>query len=146
MDEYSSRLLTTIDGVFDGWIRGLITNLVIFDAADSSMIERMSATIAEAREVGMTGLRDLLNLDAEQQRSNPLAVLRMATQPVTRFLESVAVPPVQRDEFSRRSFPDDLFGLAPATWADVDPSLVEPGLEWGAWKAATIIGRRREQT
>jgi hypothetical protein len=53
---------------------------------------------------------------------------------------------VERDEFSRRSFPDDMFGLAPATWADVDPSLVEPGLEWGAWKAATIIGRRREQT
>ncbi len=146
MDDYSARLLTAVDGVFDGWIRRLMSAAVMRDGRIAPEEGRIREVIDRARSIGMTGLRDLLSADAEQQRSNPLAVLRSATLPVSRFLDEEGCTPVERDEFSCRSFPDDLFGLAPATWADVDPSLVEPGLEWGAWKAATIIGRRREQT
>ena len=35
----------------------------------------------------------------------------------------------------RRNFPDDVYDLSPATFADVDPALHEPGLVWGAAKA-----------
>ena len=146
MDEYSARLLTAVDGVFDAWIARLVSTAMATAGRAEPTAEQVRTVTEEARNIGMTGLRDLLSVDAEQQRSNPLAVLRSATQPVSRFLEDEGCTPVERDEFSRRSFPDDMFGLAPATWADLDPSLVEPGLEWGAWKAATIIGRRREQT
>jgi hypothetical protein len=105
---------------------------------------RLSA-VTETERLAIEGLRELLELDAEQQRTNPLAVLRAATAPIGRFLASVGATPVERDEFDQRSFPDDVYGLAPATWADIDASLLEPGIEWGAWKAATIIGRRRTE-
>jgi hypothetical protein len=43
----------------------------------------------------------------------------------------------------RSIHPDDHYAIAPATWTDVDESLREPGLVWGAWKAATVLARRR---
>jgi hypothetical protein len=52
---------------------------------------------------------------------------------------------VARDEFSERNFPDDTYDLTPASFADVDPSLHEPGLEWGAAKAHVHLARRRRQ-
>jgi len=51
------------------------------------------------------------------------------------------MPPVQRDSFAEASFPDDDYDLAPASLADVDPDLLEPGLAWGAAKA--MAHRRR---
>jgi hypothetical protein len=50
---------------------------------------------------------------------------------------------VPRDEFSVRSFPDDAYDLSPASFADVDPALHEPGLAWGAAKAYVHLARRR---
>ena len=41
------------------------------------------------------------------------------------------VPPVVRDSFAEEVFPDDVYDLAPASFADVDPGLAEPGIEWG---------------
>jgi hypothetical protein len=84
-------------------------------------------------------LADLLSRDVLEQRTNPLAVFRQATRPVTELLMNLGYPPVTRDEFDERSFPDDVYGLSPATWADIDEAMVEPGIEWGAWKAATIM-------
>ena len=42
-----------------------------------------------------------------------------------------------------RAFPDDVYDLAPASFADVDPALHEPGLVWGAAKAHVHLARRR---
>jgi hypothetical protein len=38
-----------------------------------------------------------------------------------------------------------VYDLSPATWGDVDESLQEPGLIWGAWKAKTVLERRRAE-
>ena len=38
---------------------------------------------------------------------------------------------------------DDVYGLAPASFADVDQSLYEPGLEWGAAKAHAHLTRHK---
>ena len=64
---------------------------------------------------------------------------------LTPVLRTAGTPEARRDEFSRRVLPDDVYGLAPATWSDVDPALVEPGLVWSAWKAATVLDRRRRE-
>ena len=40
-------------------------------------------------------------------------------------------------------FPDDDYDLSPATFADIDESLHEPGLVWGAAKAHVVLTRRR---
>jgi hypothetical protein len=90
-------------------------------------------------------LEDLLSRDVLEQRTNPLAVFRQATRPMTELLKNLGCPPVTRDEFDERSFPDDVYGLSPATWADIDEAMVEPGIEWGAWKAATIMMRKKNQ-
>ncbi len=146
MDDYSARLLQSVTAVAATWATRLIDDrLFADDLLDTVTEESRRSVVAEVERLAIDGLRQLLELDAEQQRSNPLAVLRSATAPVSRLLASAGARPVERDEFDRRSFPDDVFGLAPATWADIDPSLLEPGIEWGAWKAATIIGRRRTE-
>jgi hypothetical protein len=61
------------------------------------------------------------------------------------LLTNLGCAPVVRDEFDERSFPDDVYGLSPATWVDIDEALVEPGIEWGAWKAATVMMRKKNQ-
>lgn len=146
MDDYSARLLQSVTAVAGPWAARLVDERLTANGLLGLVPEesRLSA-VTETERLAIEGLRELLELDAEQQRTNPLAVLRAATAPIGRFLASVGATLVERDEFDQRSFPDDVYGLAPATWADIDASLLEPGIEWGAWKAATIIGRRRTE-
>ena len=70
-------------------------------------------------------------------------VLRAAVRYPTAVLRRAGVPPVVRDEFRERAFPEDSYDLAPAGWKDVDESLHEPGIIWGAWKAKTVMDRHR---
>ena len=85
----------------------------------------------------------LLLTDVDEQRENPLAVLRRHLGAPTAVLDALGAQPVPRDEMQRSIHPDDRYAIAPATWADVDAALREPGLVWGAWKAATVLARRR---
>jgi hypothetical protein len=55
------------------------------------------------------------------------------------------VPPADRDEFAQRSFPDDSYGLVPASWEEIDQRLQEVGITWGAAKAYVFKARRREE-
>lgn len=96
-----------------------------------------------ARPIVVDELEELLGLDPEQQRTNPLSVLRAAVRFPTELLVENCVPPPVRNSFDTRIHPLDIYCLSPATWADVDQSLSEPGLIWGAWKAKTILDRRQ---
>ena len=93
----------------------------------------------------MSDLCDLLETDVDAQRSNPLSVLRNVVRYPTQVLQDAQIREVRRDEFAIRAFPDDVYNLSPATFADVHETLVEPGLIWGAWKAKTILDRRRAE-
>lgn len=88
-------------------------------------------------------LRALLTADVDDQRTNPLAIVRNAVRFPTTVLRDadVAVPP--RSSFDVEHFPDDPYGLVPMTWRDIDESLHEPGIVWGAAKA--MAHRRRHQ-
>lgn len=116
---------------------GLLVDEVLVGAAEA-------AGRRAGVEVG-DRLRRLLALDVDEQRTNPLAVLRDAVRYPTEVLQAAGVPPVERDEFQRRAFPDDHYDLAPATWAEVDESLHDPGIAWGARKAMTVLQRRRAE-
>ncbi len=48
-----------------------------------------------------------------------------------------------RDKFSTERFPDDDYDLTPATWSDLDPSLLDLGITWGAAKAFVHKQRHR---
>lgn len=80
-------------------------------------------------------VRHLLEADIDEQRTTPLVILRDAVSYATAVLDDRGIPPVRRDEFERRSFPDDIYGLSPATMADVHESLGELAMMWGAAKA-----------
>jgi len=59
----------------------------------------------------------------------------------TEVLRAAGARPVARDPIQVRLLPDDVYDLSPATFADIDPALAEPGLMWGAAKA--LEHRRR---
>jgi hypothetical protein len=105
--------------------------------------ERRDVAIDEARAWLLSELGSLLESEAWEQRRNPLDLVRECTTRLSEELGAIGARPVKRDEFQEKSFPGDVFDLCPATWADVHPDLHEVGLEWGAWKAATIISHRR---
>lgn len=93
----------------------------------------------------MVELVELFDTDVDAQWTNPLSVLRAAVRFPTEVLVAHGVPPRERDDFAVRAFPADVYGLSPATWDDVEESLREPGLIWGAWKAKTVLDRRRAE-
>jgi hypothetical protein len=103
-----------------------------------------TAALRARVEVGAE-IRAFLGLDVDEQSTNPLAILRAAVRYPTGVLRDADVPPVRRDEFKERAFPDDVYDLSPATWNDVDSSLQEPGIVWSAWKAKTVLDRRRNE-
>ena len=108
------------------------------------------ATRAAAREAGQRAreeiggaVRTLLFADVDEQRGNPLALLRRAVRYPTEVLHAAGAPVVERDKFSRERFPDDDYDLTPANWSDVHPSLQDLGLTWGAAKAFVHKQRHR---
>lgn len=146
VDQYSARLLETSDRVVPQWVERLIQKHcdehMIFDL---KVGDHVPSVVARVGNEVHTNLRNLLLVDVVEQRTNPLAIFRQATQPISDLLKMAGCAPVVRDEFDERSFPDDIFGLSPATWIDIDETMVEPGIEWGAWKAATIMLRKKKQ-
>lgn len=93
-----------------------------------------------AAEVG-AAVRELLAMDIDEQAATPLSLLRAAVRYPTAVLEAAGAPPAARDEVRARLFPDDVYDLAPATFADVDPCLADLGVAWGASKAFTHLQR-----
>jgi hypothetical protein len=145
LDQYATALADAIEGALPGWVvRSVERRLRDWaGTVDPVLVDRARAAGERARaEVGPE-LRHLLTLDVDAQPTNPLSVVRSAVRYPTEVLRYAGVPPVRRDEFAERAFPDDIYDLSPASFADVDPSLHEPGLVWGAAKAHIDLTRHR---
>jgi len=99
------------------------------------------AGAAAGDEVGPR-LRALLGADIDRQSSTPLAVVRAAVVYPTAVLAGAGVPPVVRDAEAVALFPDDRYGLTPASYEEVGAGLGQLGLEWGAAKAWVHLRRR----
>jgi hypothetical protein len=110
---------------------------------DQPLADRITAGARIAQAEGGQALRALLSRDIDEQRTNPLSILRSLVRYPTEILRDAGARPVARDEFAERHFPDDVYDLSPASFADVDPALHEPGLVWGAAKAHGHLARRR---
>lgn len=142
---YADALVEAVDAAVAGWVAREVARV---HAAWSGTVPAGVAAAAraageEVRAAVGPELRALLGADIADQRANPLEVLRRHVGPATRVLRDAGVPPIVRDEFAERVAPDDVYGLGPATWSDVDESLHEPGLAWGAAKAHVHLARRR---
>jgi hypothetical protein len=142
---FATALADAIEVSLPGWVeRSVEQRLVAWSgSADAAVIEAARVAGAQAAvEVGAE-VRSLLALDIDEQRTNPLSLLRLAVRYPTAVLRDAGVPPVRRDEFTAQAFPEDVYDLSPATFADVDPSLHEPGLVWGAAKAHVHLARHK---
>jgi hypothetical protein len=82
-------------------------------------------------------------MDIDDQRVGPLELVRGAVRFPTAVLLDLGVSPVRRDESAVAMFPDDIYDLIPGSFGDLDPSLQETGLVWGAAKAHVFLARRR---
>lgn len=147
MSPYAEQLLAAVDAAVPGWIEGAMRGRLHAAGLepDAVLSARLDALAEAIGAVIHTDLGALLALDVDDQRANPLAVLRAAVEPANALLAELGVPAPRRDEFEQRSFPTDTYGLGPATWSDVADSVHEPGIVWGAWKAKTVLDRRRAE-
>ena len=130
-------LAAAVEEALPGWVERSVERLLVAFAGTAdpgAMEEARDAGRRAAQDVGGR-VRALLEADVDDQRTNPLAVLRSAVRYPTEVLARAGVPPVVRDDFSQERFPDDVYDLSPAAFADVDSALHQLGLEWGAAKA-----------
>lgn len=142
----AEALADGIEAALPGWVERAVERLVVAwtgaPPGPAVRADAVAAGRAAAAEVGPR-VRALLATDVDAQRGTPLAVVRSAVRWPTAVLRAAGVPEVVRDGFAERAFPSDVYDLAPATWADLDPALHDRGLAWGAAKAHVVLARRR---
>lgn len=135
MEEQASALAAGIEGALPGWVERSVRRRL--GRHDEEVMRAAAAAGREARVVVGSRVRALLAADIDQQAATPLSLVRDAVSYPTAVLRAAGVEPVGRDDFSVERFPDDVYDLSPATLADLDPSLVDLGIAWGAAKAWT---------
>lgn len=134
--EHGIALADAITAAVPGWV----VRCVVQVGGASLQAQAERAGVAAAAEVGPK-LHALLTADVDAQRANPLAIVRDAVRFPTEVLRAAGVPPRHRQQFDHHHFPGDDYGLVPMTWADLDESLREPGIIWGAVKARAHLDR-----
>lgn len=148
--QISRDLLDAVDSTVRPWIERLILataeRLAGRDALTGGLLADASAAADAAHHEVVPAVRALLQADAEAQRANPLQLLREAVRHPTAVLAAHRIPPPRRDAHQQRALPLDVYDIAPATWGDIDASLVDPGIRWSAAKAHVVLDRRRRAT
>ena len=145
MEEQATALADAIEAALPRWVERSVARLMTAwkgDVDDDVGRAAAEAGRQAAAEVGPE-VRALLAADIDDQRTTPLSLVRAAVRFPTAVLAAAGVPHVRRDEQQERLFPDDVYDLAPATFADVDPTLGEVGLAWGAAKAFEHLQRHK---
>jgi hypothetical protein len=144
---YASELAHGVAEHLPAWVVRCVETRMTEWAGDVPPDVRAAAERAgeQARDEVGEQVAEALDRDVDDQPNPPLSVLRRAVHFPTSVLADAGVPPVVRDEIDERLLPDDIYALAPATFADIHPSLHEPGLSWGAAKAFVHLARRRAE-
>ena len=145
LDPYVQDLYVAVNNAVPAWISSRVSEIAS-SSCDVRSVE-FTSTLADVVEKTFQevskNLFSLLATDVDAQQSNPLHILRTSTASATQMLQGLRVPEAQRDEYEVRAMPDDVFAIGPLTWRDLGEDVHEAGIFWGAWKAATILTRRR---
>ena len=134
-------LADLLEAALPTWARNVVVALAGPDRGDAAEQAGRQAAVTIGPK-----LRRLLAADVDEQRSNPLTVVRTAVSWPTAVLRGAGIEPVRRDEHSRTHFPDDIYGITPMTWADLGPEVHDAGILWGALKARAHLERHRAST
>ena len=143
--EVSTRLADALVETLPAWVERRVVELhdAWAGATPPEVVDAAGGAGREAAAELRVRLDALFALDLDQQRANPLQILREMGSHPAGVLRSAGVPEVVRDADAERLFPDDVYDLGPASFADIDPDLHELGLVWGAAKAKAHLARRR---
>lgn len=133
MDEIAAALAAGVEAALPGWVVRSVRSRLERD--DPEVMEAAEAAGRRAADEVGRQVRALLEADIDVQATTPLSLVRDAVRYPTEVLVAAGVPPVERDDFSRDRFPDDVYDLTPARLGDVDPHLHDLGIVWGAAKA-----------
>ena len=145
VDPYAQQLADAVDAILPTWVERCVARRVEQAGLVETPHLRQAVVLAgetARREVGPR-LRALLDSDIDAQTTTPLAILRQAVEYPTSVLAEAGIPIVARDRFSETNFPADVYDLTPSKFADIDPSLADSGLAWGASKAMAHLQRHR---
>lgn len=144
--EISAVLAAAIVEHLPTWVHRSVAEVATHAGQLSRQLE-MAAIAAGNAAVDDIGQKvvELLALDIDEQTTTPLSLVRNAVPYPTQALREAGVPPLDRADFDIAAFPDDLYALTPANFAEVHPDLHVPGLEWGAAKAFVHLRRREAE-
>ena len=128
-------VVRSTERIFSAWGR--------LDEDDARRVERELPVLGPAvRERVAADLVELFSGDPAVQSTTPLAVLRSAYREPTVFITGFGVPEVVRDPFDERTFPADIYDLAPKAAGDIgDADLGPVFLAWGLTKAKLLRAR-----
>lgn len=144
---YPQALADAVFCVFEQWLVQRVSDIARSSACNFGGDEQRHVRDAarEATAHLRETLLELLRTDVDEQRKGPLQVIREAATLMNSVLRVLRVPETSRDEFDARSLPEDVYGIGPLAWRDLGDAVHDAGIEWGAWKAATVLQRRRNE-
>ena len=143
---YAAALADGVQAALPGWVERSVERVHV-----ETLLRRPPAEVREAaaaRRARRRGRRRRPGARPARPRHRRAAHRPARPGPPGRAVPDrgaarAGVPPVDRDEFAARQFPDDVYDLAPTSFAELDPDLHEVGLVWGAAKAHVHLARRR---
>jgi len=139
-DDFAERLV----GSLPGWLERVATQRM-FDATgrgpDEADRRSIAACCGHIADRVAPLVRDVVTADVDSAAGSPLALLREAVGPLNALLDELGVAHASRDRMAAELFPDDPHDLGPASFADIDPELVEFGVAWGAARAHVHLRR-----
>lgn len=146
VDEAAALLADGAIAALPGWVERCVVEACERAGVTAQELGELAQAAGEqcVAEIGPP-LRDLLATDVDEQQTTPLSVLRDAVRFPTEVLADGGVPALERDDFDASRFPDDPYGLTPASFADIEPDLGPMGIAWGAAKAFEVLQRRRAE-
>ena len=145
LEPYADDLYQAVTRAIPYWITKQVSEIasLSIDETSKEFTSALDDVAEHTLNVVSRHLLALLATDVDAQQSNPLHVLRASTKSATQLLRTFGATPARRDEYEVRAMPDDVFAIGPLTWRDLGEEVHDAGISWGAWKAATILTRRR---
>ncbi len=143
----ASALLEAAVEATPSWVERSVTQIVVAQGleTDDAHAGRLGDAADRAQRYVETNLGALLRTDIDQQRTTPLTILRDAARFPVEVLHSAGAREVHRIDVDRWAFPNDPFGVTPASLGELGPAVHEAGIAWGAAKAHVHLSRRRAE-
>jgi hypothetical protein len=147
LHEASDAIVVGVERELPGWVERSVTR--ILDAWGRTLPDARADAERAAIEAGRSAtarvvaeLRALFALDPDEQRSTPLEIVRHAYREPNAVLATTGIPPVERDDFAARAWPDDTYGLVVHGLGDLgDGDLAPLQMAWGFAKAKVLRAR-----